>query len=474
MKLRQLINGGFKGIKGISCNASVCKRNFVFVAIKGTKADGHSFILEALRRGATVVVVDSKYHIKEPPKGVVFIRAEDTRQALAQLSAAFYKEPSKKLGVIGITGTNGKTTISYLIEAICKEAGLSCGVIGTVNYRFNQRVIVSKNTTPGPVELQRLLAKMYKENVSHVAMEVSSHALDQERTEGIYFSSAIFTNLTQDHLDYHKTMLKYFQAKEKLFTRLPARTSAFLNVDDPYGCKLKSSSKGRVITYAIKRKADVTAKDIVSGSSCTSFTVETKKVSFPIKSALIGRHNIYNILAAAAWALRHGISFKIITAALLKFKNVPGRLQCIPTGKDFSVFVDYAHTDDALCNVIGALRELGSGRIITVFGCGGERDKTKRPKMGRAATMLSDYCIITSDNPRSENQDSIVQDILKGVEKTNYCVVSDRAKAIQKAISLAQRKDIILIAGKGHEQYQILNTGRVPFNDCEVARKCFA
>lgn len=481
MKIKKLISviGEFSipddfEVKGISCNSKTVFDGYIFVAIKGTKEDGGTFIEEAIERGAKAVVINSfccreigRYNNKIP-----FIAVRDTRKALAELAAEFYGRPSSKVKVIGITGTNGKTTVTYLIESLLKEAGISSGVIGTINHRFKDRVISSKNTTPGPIELQSMLAGMAEEGVKYCIMEVSSHALEQDRTEDIDFHSAIFTNLTHDHLDYHKTLRNYFNSKAKLFKGISSPSFGIINNDDKFGARFKELTRARIVTYGINNKALVTAKDIKFNIRGTEFRLVCPNGEVELTSSLIGRYNVYNILAAAAWAQAEGIGLSAIKRGIKRFSFVPGRLEKIDNNKDFSVFVDYAHTADALKNVISALKQISKSRIITVFGCGGERDKTKRPKMGRVVTELSDYAIITNDNPRSEEPLEIIGQIKRGIKKANFCVIPVRRDAIAKALSLAKPKDIVLVAGKGHEGYQILKDKTLHFDDREVIKEC--
>ena len=482
MKLKKLINeikgsafARFKDfeVRGISCNSKAVQNDFVFVAINGNNADGHVFIKEALAKGARALLVERLELPKEArAANVCVVKVKDTRKAAGLLAAAFYGFPSASLKTVGVTGTNGKTTITYAIEAILKEAGYFPAVIGTVNYRFGSTVEPSKNTTPGPVELQALLARMRESGVEYVAMEVSSHALDQGRTEGIDFHSAIFTNLTQDHLDYHRDVKQYFLAKSKLFTCLKKEAFAIVNTDDPYGKKLKSLTRAEVITYGIAQKADVMANGIKLGVGGSAFFLKTARIKIPMRTQLIGEHNVYNLLATSAWAMRAGIDVSVIQAALEKLQVVPGRLEKVSGNGGFSVFVDYAHTEDALANVLTALRQFARRRIVVVFGCGGGRDKTKRPKMGRVVSELADYAIITSDNPRREDPGDIIAEIKKGIRKDNYCVVVERMEAIRKSLSLAKPGDIVLIAGKGHEEYQIFKDRTIHFDDREAVRQC--
>ncbi|MCM8781313.1 MAG: UDP-N-acetylmuramoyl-L-alanyl-D-glutamate--2,6-diaminopimelate ligase [Candidatus Omnitrophica bacterium] len=462
-------------VKGISCNSKDVGDNFVFVAIKGTTQDGHNFIPEAVFKGAKAIVIQGwQEHFCDIKSKTQFIEVRDTHLALARLAAKFYDNPSQKIKVIGITGTNGKTTISYLIEAFLKKAGLNVGVIGTINYRFKDTVLPSRNTTPGPLEIQSLLNEMLRQDTDYVIMEVSSHALDQQRTEGISFYSGIFSNLTHDHLDYHSTMEDYFQAKAKLFLDLAPNTLAVINNDDTYGRRLKALTKAQIVTYGIDNPADVMAEGVYFDITHTEFLVRIPGRKVNLKTQLIGEYNIYNILASLSWALKEGLELDLLKSALEKFDCIPGRLERVNTdrNRDFSVFIDYAHTEDALRNVIMTLRKLPHNKILVVFGCGGERDKTKRPKMGQVVSELADYAIITNDNPRSENPLDIIEDIKRGIRKNNYSVIPDRLEAIRRVLSISRKGDIILIAGKGHENYQILKEGRIHFEDREVVQEC--
>jgi UDP-N-acetylmuramoyl-L-alanyl-D-glutamate--2,6-diaminopimelate ligase len=459
-------------IKGITSNSKEIKKGFLFVAIKGNCQDGNRFIKEAITRGARVVVVEKEVPQIKTSAKVVFWVVNDCRKFFAQVTHTFYGTPSNKISVIGITGTNGKTTISYLIEALAKRSGNHCGVIGTINYRFKGKIIVAKNTTPGAGQLQKLLRAMYLQKVQYCAMEVSSHALDQERVAGINFSHAIFTNLTQDHLDYHKNLENYFLAKAKLFCALPNTARAIINNDDQYSHRIRQLTKAKVWTYGIKNKSNIMAKNIDFGVHSTEFSLVGRQINLRIKTNLIGRYNIYNILAAVAWGISEKLPIRDIKSAIEKFKNVPGRLERVNCAQGFSIFVDYAHTPDALFNVLSTLRPLVKGKIIVIFGCGGERDKLKRPLMGKVVTELANYAIITSDNPRSENPGKIIKDIVQGIKKSNYCLVPDRGAAIRQGLSLMHKSDCLLIAGKGHEDYQILKNKVLKFSDRKVVRKC--
>jgi len=459
-------------IKGITSNSKDVKNGFAFVAIKGNRQDGSDFIKEAIGKGAKIVVIQKDAGSIKLGDGIKLLKVKDCRKFLAESSAQFYGFPSQRLKVTGITGTNGKTTITYLIEAILKQAGADCGVIGTINYRFKNKTFKAQNTTPASFELQGLFLKMLDSSVKYCAMEVSSHALDQDRVAGINFNSAIFTNLTQDHLDYHRNFENYFLAKAKLFRNLASDSFAIINNDDKYGRRIKNLSQAKIITYGIKNKSIVTARDITFNIGSTEFTLTAPKIETRVKTNLVGIYNVYNILAAICWALSQNLKINDIKNAIAGFKNVPGRLEKIKTKSGNNIFIDYAHTPDALYNVISCLKKIVKGRLIVIFGCGGDRDKLKRPKMGKIATSLADYVIITSDNPRSEEPGEIIKDIKKGASGRNYYIECDRFKAICKGLAMLETGDCLLIAGKGHESYQIVNDKVFNFNDGKEVRKC--
>ncbi|MCM8796968.1 MAG: UDP-N-acetylmuramoyl-L-alanyl-D-glutamate--2,6-diaminopimelate ligase [Candidatus Omnitrophica bacterium] len=459
-------------VKGITCNSDCVREGFIFVAIKGNLLDGSRFLPQAVAKGASAVLLEGKIPVFTQDNKTIAVKVKDARLALARLSAEFYGNPCRKIKVVGVTGTNGKTTVTYLIEEILRQAGYAAGVIGTVNYRFCHKFIPAKNTTPEPVQLQSLLSQMRNAGCKFCIMEVSSHALDQERIEGIDFHSAIFTNLTQDHLDYHRTMENYFQAKCKIFRRLKKGAFAIINNDDSYAQRIKKMTSAEVVTYGLGENADIQACNLRLSRDGIEFQLKTKQDSAVLRSRLIGIHNVYNILAAVAWARETGIKIAAIQQAIRDFPGVPGRLERINAKTQFSIFVDYAHTEDALRNVLCNLRQICEGKIITVFGCGGDRDKSKRPKMGRVVSEMADYAIITNDNPRSESPSSIIADIRKGISGRNFRVITDRRKAILKSLSLAKPQDIVLIAGKGHENYQIIKDKVLHFDDREVVREC--
>jgi UDP-N-acetylmuramoyl-L-alanyl-D-glutamate--2,6-diaminopimelate ligase len=481
MKLSELLKGVYMSeppeeladikIAGIESDSRKIKSGDLFVALVGPKEDGSQFVPKAIEQGAKVIVQHGDDFKTEEKEGVIFLTVPDTRKALEQLLRNFYSDVSKKIKVIGITGTNGKTTITYLLEAIFNTNNLPCGVIGTVNYRYGGKVFEAKNTTPGMVENHALLNDMVNAGCAYCAMEVSSHALDQSRVAGIDFNSAIFTNLTGDHLDYHKTMDSYFEAKTKLFIGLGPTATAVINTDDSYAEKLIKISDRKVKTYSTKNNANYFAKEIKLNASGTNFILACPGGETEINTPLVGLHNVYNILSAIAVAHENGLSIEQIKKGLENLKNVPGRLESVINNKGFAVLVDYAHTDDALANVLSSLRKVVTGKIITVFGCGGDRDKTKRPRMGKVASELSGFSIITSDNPRSEEPEQIAKEIEVGCVNNNYKIILDREDAIKEAIGMAQPDDCILIAGKGHENYQIFKNQTIHFDDKEIAKK---
>lgn len=461
-------------VSGISCHSKKVRSGDVFIAVKGASQDGSAYIQEAIDRGARAVILQGGEPHQADRYAVPSIVVPSTREVLGKLAAEFYGKPSTRLKAVGITGTNGKTTISYLLESILQESGYKPGVVGTINYRYGAKVIPASNTTPGPLELQSLFSQMLSCGMEYVIMEVSSHALDQHRTDGIQFHSALLTNVSRDHLDYHKSYSAYIDSKARLFNQLDSQAFAVINNDDPFATRFKRDTPARVVTYGVEQPAEVRAQEIEFSLSKTEFLLKLKDAQVRIRSALLGIHNVYNVTAAAAWAYEAGVSVPAIISAVEKFSYIPGRLQRLDTDYKvpFYVFVDYAHTEDALRNSILALRRFSDKRLIVVFGCGGDRDRAKRPAMGRTATELADYAILTSDNPRSENPYEIIDEITRGIQRDNYCLVCDRAEAIKTALAIAQPQDIVLIAGKGHETYQILQDRVVPFDDREEIRKC--
>ncbi len=469
-------------IRGISCDSKRVSEDFLYVAIKGERFDGHNFIREAVERGAKAVIIqNSKFKIQNS-KFPIFI-VKDTRESLAELSAKFYGFPSKNLRFIGITGTNGKTTVSYLMESILKRKGLNVGVIGTVNYRIaGKEILPAVNTTPSALELHHLLSEMTKRGIDYVVMEVSSHSLDQKRVYGIDFDYAVYTNLSQDHLDYHKNLKNYFLAKAKLFESLKNTSFAIINSDDRFFPELKGMTKAKIYTYGVLNRCDIRAENIEWNLEGIKFSVKGENLDFTVESKLLGLHNVYNLLAAITTAIAMRIDTEIIREGAKDLRCIPGRLEKINTGGDFKVFIDYAHTPEAVRCVLSTLKtglltlkrcqKVRRSRIICVFGCGGERDRKKRPKIAKIISENSDYFIITNDNPRNEDPNRIINDILKGVKTENFEVILDRREAIKKAISMAKDRDIIAILGKGHERYQIIGGRKIPFDDRRSVKEC--
>jgi UDP-N-acetylmuramoyl-L-alanyl-D-glutamate--2,6-diaminopimelate ligase len=462
-------------------DSRAASKGAVFVAIRGQRSNGAEFARQAVDRGALAVVAEEA---RPGGESVLWLPAVDARLALAELSSRLHGHPSERLTVVGVTGTNGKTTVSYLMASVFDAAGRPCGRIGTVTFRVGPNPADEQDashTTPEASEVQGLLAEMLRRGCTACAMEVSSHALVLHRVANVRFAAAIFTNLTRDHLDFHGDMQQYFEAKRRLFDMLPAGAPAIVNVDDPRGLEL-SRTQPRVVTYAIDRTADVQASAVESSLEGLSFTAQTPRGAIEIRSPLVGRPNVYNLLAVTAAAIALDIPTSAIQRGLAELAQVPGRFQVVSTGADdVRVVVDYAHTDDALKNLLETARALAAGRIVTVFGCGGDRDRTKRPLMGAVAARLSDLVILTSDNPRSEDPERIIDEIKRGIvppvspgapkrPTTPLETYVDRRVAIEHAISTGRRGDLILIAGKGHEKYQVIGNRTLPFDDVEVAR----
>lgn len=467
-------------ILGVDYDSRRVKPGWAFVAMHGEATDGNRYIDAALKNVAVAVVTDSA---DEPPRSkIAWAVVPHGRRALAQLSANFYKHPAKKLALTGVTGTNGKTTTTFLIESILNFCGNKSALIGTIEYHVAGKVLPAPHTTPESLELNQLFAQALAAGATDVVMEVSSHALEQGRVFGIPYHVAVFTNLTRDHLDYHKDMESYFAAKRMLFRGTGASPPrvAVINADDEYGSALLSSSRNwseQVVSYGIN-KGEFWAANIDLQPQETVFDLMAPQGKIKIKSALIGRVNVYNLVAASAAAAARSCSLEQISQAIARFQQVPGRFERVDCGQPFTVVVDYAHTDDALRNLTSIARDFAErsqarGRVITVFGCGGDRDRTKRPLMGEAAGRGSDFVVLTSDNPRSEQPQKIIEDALPGLVRSGarYTVEPDRHKAIYIALSEAKPADIVLIAGKGHEKVQITREGTVPFDDVQVARE---
>ena len=463
-----------RDVAGIAYDSRRVQKDTLFVALHGEKTDGHQFVDQAVERGATVIVYDRE--AKTPH--ATLVRVENARHAMADLAAAFYNRPVKRLKMAGVTGTNGKTTTTFLLKHICERAGMRCGLIGTVRYEIGDRVLPAVRTTPESLELQELLAQMANTGCKAAAMEVSSHAIAQERTRGLEFDVAVFTNLTQDHLDFHGTMEAYFESKLKLFTGLSTqehkkKVAAVVNLDDRYGAKIveRLGSEVPVVTYGMGVHADFRASSYRPEFSGTSYQLDAKGKSYLVRVPLIGRFNVANSLAALAAASSLGIPLRDAILSLGKAPQVPGRLEAVPAKRQFQVFVDYAHTPDALLNVLKTVRELSPRKVICVFGCGGDRDRAKRPLMAHAADQNADFSIITSDNPRKEDPDAIIAEVEKGFRSERYEKITDRAQAIARAVSLAQPRDIVVIAGKGHETYQEFADHTIPIDDIAIARR---
>ncbi|MCW5798902.1 MAG: UDP-N-acetylmuramoyl-L-alanyl-D-glutamate--2,6-diaminopimelate ligase [Nitrospira sp.] len=452
----------------------------LFVAVQGERVDGHEFLDRVVKAGAAAVVVGRHVQVGSTS----CIRVQDSRVALGILGSRFYGDPSAALRMIGVTGTNGKTTTTYVVKTMLEAANRQVGLIGTVAYLVGKESIPASHTTPGALELQKLFARMVEKRLDTVVMEVSSHALALDRTAGSEFDVAVFTNLTQDHLDFHLDMERYFQAKRKLFAELgqpgarKTKKRAIINADDPWGQRIREACTVPVWTYGLHQQADIHAGEVKLSPAGTSFTLRTPAGTCAIQSRLVGEHNVSNLLAAIGVVLHEGLTLEQVRAAVGAVSNVPGRFERVEAGQDFTVVVDYAHTEDALVRLLTAAQALRTGRIITVFGCGGDRDRTKRPKMGRAAVQYSDVVILTSDNPRTEDPAFILSEVEVGVKEAlaarshvRYRMIADRRAAIEAAVGEAQAGDMVLIAGKGHEDYQIVGTTKHHFDDREVARE---
>jgi len=472
--VRQIIGTLDRPVESIAYDSRRAQRNGLFVALRGGKSDGHQFIAQAIEKGASVIVAERE---EKYPRATCLV-VENSRTALADLSRVFYGRPGDRLKLAAVTGTNGKTTTTFLIKHICEKAGLRCGLIGTVRYEIGERVLPAIRTTPESLDLQELLAQIVNAGCRAAAMEVSSHALAQDRTRGLEWDVAVFTNLTQDHLDFHGTMESYFDSKAKLFTQLgnqqkKRKPIAVVNVNDRYGEQLlnKIDKRVAIVTYGMGARADFRASNYRGEFSGTSYQLDAGGKSYLVRVPLIGRFNVANSVAALAASNALGINLRDAVLSLGKSPQVPGRLEIVPAKRQFQVFVDYAHTPDALRNVLKTLRELEPHRLVVVFGCGGDRDRQKRPLMGEMVDQHADYAIITSDNPRKEDPGAIIAEIEKGYRSTHYEKIVDRMAAIGRAIALAQPRDIVLIAGKGHENYQEFADHTVPFDDIQVARR---
>lgn len=454
-------------ITGVANDSRRVKPGHLFVAVPGYKEDGLRFVVDALSRGCVAVLTDRRTQgIPHVPQVVV----PDVRRALARVSSHFYRYPSSALSVVGVTGTKGKTTTSYLVRSMLEAAGGKVGLLGTVSYVIGDREIPAPMTTPDAVDLQGYLAQMREEGLTHAVMEVSSHALAQRRADGIDFAAGVFTNLTRDHLDFHKTHEEYRDAKAILFEALGRERVAVLNADDPASDEFARRTQARTVWYGLRPGMDCSAEVMHGDLDGTVVHLWTVRGDAEFRMPLVGRHNVYNLLAATASVLALGHSLAVAVAGAQGMRCVPGRLEAVECSQPFHVFVDYAHTEDSLRNVISALRGLVAGRILAVFGCGGDRDRGKRPLMGRAVEELADLAFVTSDNPRTEDPARILDDVVAGMtDVARRRVILDREEAIFAAIREARAGDVVLLAGKGHEHYQILRETVKPFDDREVA-----
>lgn len=461
-------------VTGLEMDSRKVKPGHVFVCIKGFTVDGHDYIEQAIHNGAVAIIA-----MKPADVSVPVIVVSDTSRALAMLAAKFYDYPTTKIPLIGITGTNGKTTTTYLLEAIFRQRKQKTSVIGTIQLKIGDEAFPINNTTPDVLFLQKMFKQMLDNGVDQAIMEVSSHALDQGRVYGCDYDIAVFTNLSQDHLDYHKDMDDYLRAKSLLFAQLgnsykeTNRKFAVINEDDSASSLLKRSTAQHILTYGCRHKADVMAKNIELKATGSNFTLSTPVGEINIQSRLIGMFNVYNMLAASTAAMAANVSLTDIKVALESISGVNGRFEPVDVGQDYTVIVDYAHTPDSLENVLQTIKEISKQNVYVVVGCGGDRDRTKRPLMAQIAVKYADQAFLTSDNPRTEDPEKILQDMVQGIadQHNNFQVITDRREAIFHAIGKAKKDDIILIAGKGHETYQQIGHEKIHFDDREVAKK---
>jgi len=495
VEIKKIAGETRKEIKGIAYHSKQVEKDFLFAAMRGMAVDGHQFVREAIERGAEAVVLEEGQEVSDRTMVVV----PDSRRALAKISSNFYGDPSSRVSLIGITGTNGKTTTTYLLESIFKNAGWTVGVIGTINYRFGRKTTPAPNTTPESLDLQRILWEMVNEGTSHVIMEVSSHGLDLDRVFGCQFDGVVFTNLTSEHLDYHKTLEQYFESKRRLFSdhlmkSRKEKRFAVTNHDDPRGEEMVKGLEMPVVRYGLSPSCDVTANQVTSSFEGLSCRIKTPKGDLSIHSKLTGDFNLYNILAAVAVGTAMEVPLETLKEGVEGLEGVSGRFEKVENKRDIHVIIDYAHTHDALERVLLGLKNIlkdgtqNNGKMITVFGCGGDRDRTKRPLMGEVAGRYSDLAILTSDNPRTEDPLTILDEVERGLKSLHlkewdedeikswrsgkgYLKVPDRREAIRTAIRLALPSDTVLIAGKGHEDYQIIGKKKFPFDDRIEAKK---
>ena len=477
LKEKKITGQGDPEIKGVVYDPLRVKPGFLYVAIniytqldKIELPDGHPFVNDAIKAGAAAILLQNDLPV---PENVVKIKVEDSRLALAHIANKFYQEPWRKFKLIGITGTNGKTTTAHITESLLLSR-YRTGLIGTLYYKVNNKIYQSKDTTPEPPDLQEIFTHMAQEKCHYCTMEVSSHAVDFHRVAGLEYESGVWTNLSQDHLDWHKTMNNYRNAKISWFSTIGKDKTVGINIDDPSAEYFKEATKAQIITYSLKQPADVTARNVQLKGTGTEYTLVTPKGEIDIKARLRGEFNLYNMLTAVTAVLHSPLTLEEIKAGMEKEIVVAGRFQPVEQGQDFTVIIDYAHTPDGLIKVLNAARTMKPNRIVTVFGCGGDRDRSKRPQMAAIVEELSDHFIITDDNPRTEDSGQIADDIIQGIKDKNsgkYEVIHDRYDAIKHAIETAKPKDLILVAGKGHETSQTLKDTTIHFNDYEVAEE---
>ncbi|NLI90415.1 MAG: UDP-N-acetylmuramoyl-L-alanyl-D-glutamate--2,6-diaminopimelate ligase [Epulopiscium sp.] len=478
MKLKEILNNiSYECVQGsldlqieaITYDSRVKTKDGLFICIEGYTVDGHNYIKPAIENGARAIIIQKDINI-DIAEDITIIKVEDTRSSMATISSNYYKHPSKDLKLVGITGTNGKTTTAHLIAWILESVSNKIGIIGTIENRIGSQVIKAEHTTPESLDLQRILSMMKAEDVSHAVMEVSSHALELDRVKGTEYKVGVFTNLSQDHLDFHKTLDNYLDAKTKLFTMCE---KGVINIDDPSSAKILDMEGFESYTFGIDKDADFKGENIEITDKGVNFDLIMGTSKYPVFMPIPGKFSVYNALAAIASTYLMGIRLEDAISTLSNVPGVPGRVQRISSHKGFSVIVDYAHTPDGLENVLKTVNEFTKSKVITVFGCGGDRDKSKRPIMGQVAGKYSDYTIITSDNPRSEDPESILKDIEEGIKESDweYEKIIDREMAIKAAIKMAQKGDVIVIAGKGHEDYQILKDRIIHFDDVEIVNK---
>lgn len=454
-------------INGFTRDSRKVEKGFAFVCVSGVTGDGHSYAENAVNSGASVIIAEHPTGVKNE------IIVDDTRRVYAVMCANWFGNPAKDLKLIGVTGTNGKTSVTYMIKNILENADNKVGLIGTIQNMIGDEVIETKNTTPDAYELNRLFALMRSKGCTYAVMEVSSHALDQKRVCGLEFETAVFTNITQDHLDYHKTMENYVAAKKELFKMCK---TAVVNADDKYFSEICDGLDCRIVTYSMGDSATYSAKAVNYHPTSVEYELVSDTMLNHIKFGTGGRFSVYNSMCAAITAVELGIPIKTVSETLENMSGIKGRAESVPTGRDFSVIIDYAHTPDGLKNILATFKECKKNRVIALFGCGGDRDKTKRPIMGNIAARYADYVIVTSDNPRSEDPDLIIKDILVGMDGINVPikVIENRIEAIKYAVSIAEKDDIIVLAGKGHETYQILKDKTIHLDEREIVQEALS